>query len=152
MSPLFRRTRTQPIPPADEQRWGVARGETDSGPLIVRHNETAAGFVGHPDLPVRVGFAIPLNEPQHGGLPTPDEAEAIASIEDLIVARALSSIGGIHVLTLTTGVMRELIFYTAEGRDIAGVHQEIRERVPSHEVQCLAERDPGWDSYLTFLS
>jgi hypothetical protein len=53
---------------------------------------------------------------------------------------------------LTTGVMREFVFYIAPDADIAAIHQAVRSRVSSHDVQCMAVTEPAWEAYLQFAS
>ncbi len=53
----------------DEQEWSILQGTYDDGPLIVRLNSSAKQWAGHQLLGVKLGFAIPLNEPNPGGLP-----------------------------------------------------------------------------------
>ncbi len=139
------------IPSVEVQRWSV--GQTDDGgaPLLVRFNVTARELAEHPGLPIKVGFAVPLNRPNEGGLPDADENEQLLSVEDLIVAHVLAVGIGIHALTLTNGVMKEWVFYVAAGLDIAGLHAAVRERVSSHGVQCMADREPRWDTYRQFV-
>jgi len=57
------------IPPADEQRWSVAQGEVGGCPLVVRFNESARKLAGHSGLSIKLGFAVPLNRPNHGASP-----------------------------------------------------------------------------------
>jgi hypothetical protein len=46
--------------------------------------------------------------------------------------------------------MREFVFYIASGADIGTMHQNIRRRVSTHEVQCKAVMDRSWDAYTQF--
>lgn len=140
------------VPPLETQRWAVAQVDVGGDPLIVRSNEAARELAGHPALPIKLGFAVPLNRPNEGGLPDGDENQQLAEVEDLIAARVLASAPGVHALTLTSGVMREVVFYVTPGLDIVGLHASVQESVPSHTVQCLAVEDPGWQSYLEFIS
>ncbi|MBL8860048.1 MAG: DUF695 domain-containing protein [Planctomycetes bacterium] len=139
------------IPPEDEQRWSVAQSEYDGGPLLVRFNESARVWAGHPGLPIKLGFAIPLNRPHEGGMPDADENRELTAVEDLIAQRVLTDSVALHVMTLTTGVMKEYVFYTARGMDIAGLHARLREEVSSHEVQCMADEEPDWVSFRSLV-
>jgi hypothetical protein len=53
-------------------------------------------------------------------------------------------------MTLTTGVMKEFVFYIPSGRDIAGLHSALRAEVPTHDVQCMAVKEPNWNSFREF--
>ena len=74
------------LPPISDpsQTWGVAQGNYGGGPLIVRFSHRAKEWCSHPDLPIKLGFAVPLNSPSEGGLPDPAENERLDDIEDII--------------------------------------------------------------------
>lgn len=139
------------IPPRDAQRWTVAEGDVGGGPLIVPSNDAARELAGHPDLPIKLGLAVPLNRPAPGGLPDADENAELGRVEDLIVERVLAAGVAVHAMSLTTGVMKEFVFYVAPGMDIATVHTRLRDEVSSHDVQCMAVKDPKWASYREFV-
>lgn len=140
------------LPPLSDEshRWGVAELGFDSSPLIVRYNESARSWIGHSGLPIKLGFAIPLNFPNEGGLPDPDENEQLSIVEDTIVQEIASRTIALQALALTTGVMKEFVFYIPRGVDIKSIHESIQAAVESHEVQCMAVTDPKWDSYSQF--
>ncbi len=144
-------SRESELPPPDQQRWGVAQGEFEGAPLIVRYNITAGKWAGHAGLPVKLGFAIPFVRPNAGGLPDAGEDDDLGHIEDLVVREVLSAVRGVYALALTTGVMKEFIFYISPGGDIATLHARIRSQVAGHEVQCMAVEEPAWTSYRTFV-
>ena len=148
--PFSKKHRELTIPPDEEQLWSVAQGETEGGLLLVRYNESAGELAGHPGLPIKLGFALPLNHPDKGGLPDAEENGQLLAIEDVILGQVLSATTGIHALTLTTGLMKEFVFYIAPGADIAKLHADLREAVTSHDVQCIAVEEPGWDTYRDF--
>jgi hypothetical protein len=149
--PFTKKSRKLDLPAADQQRWGVGQAEDDGAPLMVRFNQTAGEWAGHADLPIRLGFAVPLNHPNEGGLPNPAENAELFAVEDVICRHVSAKALGLHALTLTTGVMKEWVFYVAPGADIARLHEEIRSQVASHDVQCLAVEDQRWDSYRAFV-
>jgi hypothetical protein len=150
MWPFSKKSRPLELTPDDQHRWSVAQGDYEGAPLIVRYNHTAADWVGHPDLPVKLGFAIPLVHPNQGGGPNPEENAELGTIEDLISQEVLSKTRGVHALTLTTGMMKELVFYIAPGADIGTLHEGIQSRVKSHDVHCVALEEANWESYRAF--
>ena len=139
------------IPPVDEQRWSVVQGEVGGGPLVVRFNESARKLVGNSGLPIKLGFAVPLNRPHRGGFPDAAENQALGAVEDLVAQRVLASSVGLHAMTLTTGEMKEFVFYIAPGLDITRLHEALRKEVPSHDLQCMAVEEPGWESFRGFV-
>jgi hypothetical protein len=135
------------LPALDASMWSVARGEYDGGPLIVRFNTDAKEWVGHPGLPIKLGFAIPLNRPNEGGLPEPAENEQLGEVEDLIYRAVGAATKAVPALVLTNGVMKELVFYIPEGVDIKTLHESIAASVSTHEVQCIAVVENDWRTY-----
>ena len=135
------------LPPVDEQPWSIARGEVDGDPVVVRFNEFARKLAGHPDLFVKLSFAVPLNLRGERGLPDAAENEALGVVEDVIAQRVLASSLGLHAMTLTTGSMREFIFYIAPGSNLAELHEALRMEVRSHDLQCMAVKEPKWQSF-----
>ena len=134
----------------DHHSWGVAEADFDSSPLIIRYNESAHSWVGHSDLPIKLGFAIPLNSQSEHGLPDPAENDQLNEVEDIIIREIALRTHGLQALALTTGVMKEFVFYIPRGVDIEAIHEAIQAVVDTHEVQCIAEEEPGWDSYKQF--
>jgi hypothetical protein len=135
---------------SDVYQWEVGLIESDEGPMIIRKNATAKKWAKHASLPIKLGFAIPLNSPNQGGLPDPAENERMDEIEDMIVAALADVATGIQVLTITNGVMKEFVFYVAEGLDIGKVHQQLQADCTTHDVQCIAEREKNWETYAAF--
>ena len=76
MWPFSKKIRKLEPPIDDEQRWSVALGRTREGPVLVRFNETAGEWVAHPDLPIKLGFAVPLNRPNEGAAGSSRERRA----------------------------------------------------------------------------
>lgn len=148
--PFSKKDRNLIIPPVEEQRWSVAQADAGGTPLLVRFNQAARELAGHPGLPIKLGFAVPFNRPNEGGLPDAEENEQLAAVEDLIAGEVLSKGAGIHALTLTNGVVKEYVFYVASNLDIAALHVSVRDRVSSHDIQCIAIHEPGWESYREF--
>lgn len=140
------------LPPLsnDASTWGVAEADLGSTPLVVRYNESAREWIGHSELPIKLGFAIPLNSPNEGGLPDPDENAVLGDVEDTLAREVESRTKGLHALVLTTGVMKEFVFYIPNGVDIKAIHEAAQAAITTHEVQCMAVVEPNWDSYVEF--
>ncbi len=138
-----------PVASADH-RWIIIKATYDDLPLIIRLNSTAREWLGHASLGIKLGFAVPLNAPDQGGLPTPEENQELNDLEDIILQEVDRGAKGIYALILTTGTMREFVFYVAAGANIGAIHQAIQRRVSTHDVQCMAVKDPAWDAYTRF--
>jgi hypothetical protein len=149
--PFTKKSGNVDLPADEQQRWGIAQAEHDEAALLVRFNESAREWAGHADLPIRLGFAVPLKRPNKGGMPDAAENAELLSIEDVICRYVSEKMVGLHVLTLTTGVMKEWVFYVARGADIATLHGDVRSEVASHDVQCMAVEERRWESYQNFV-
>ncbi len=139
-----------PSLPDDQHKWSVAEAGLDSSPLIIRCNVSARDWVGSDLLPIKLGFAIPLNAPNEGGLPDPEENAQLAEIEETVVREVAARTPGVFALVLTTGVMREYVFYVPRDVDIEAIHRSIQSRVATHDVQCMAVVESDWASYSQF--
>jgi hypothetical protein len=47
--------------------------------------------------------------------------------------------------------MREFVLYTAAGDWIEDFHHDLQAAVPSHEIQVMAQTDPKWKVYGSFV-
>jgi hypothetical protein len=135
---------------AGDDRWSVIQGRMDGDQILFRINETANKWVGHPEMNLKLGFAIPLNQPTPGGIGTPEENKVLLEIEDLICKTVEDRCTGIHVLAISDGRMKEFVFYIVPGQDLKQMHLEIQDKVKTHEVQCIGEIEKKWESYVYF--
>lgn len=131
-----------------EDRWTIAKGENDGKPILVRVNSTAKEYAGHPELPVRLGIAIPLHAPREDGLPNPTELEQLGDIENRLHAEVAKA--GRVVLVITTGGMREFVSYVRAPDAAERIVQSVQAGTTTHEVQHYAASDPKWELYDQF--
>ena len=139
---------TLPAIMPDGNDWSVSLVD-DDGPWIIRFNHSAEPWVGHSSLPVKLGFAIPLIKSNPGGMPDPEENKALVAVEDVIKSAVQDATIGVHVVTNTTGIMKELLFYIPKNVDIKTLHESLVAAVATHDVQCIAEMEPKWPTYKT---
>lgn len=132
--------------------WQISQGTSGETPIIVRRNTHLEPFAGETALTLKIGFAIPLNTPIPGGLPDPDENEAISNLEDIIFDALRASGPSVFALVISTGTFKEFVFYAQPGIDIKTVHEELVQNIKSHEIQCYAEMDPKWETYKEFVT
>jgi len=71
-------------------------------------------------------------------------------IEVTILREVEAKAMGIHALVLTTGTMKEFVFYITDNVDVGSIHKAIQSAVSTHEIQCIAVKDPDWDAYKQF--
>jgi Family of unknown function (DUF695) len=132
--------------------WQVSQGESGGSPIVVRINTRLKPFAGNTELTLKIGFALPLNSPNEGGLPDPAENQILADVEDKI-ADALASAGDVvQALAITTGTFKEFVFYGKPNLDIKTTHERLMSEIKSHDLQCYAEMDPNWDTYKEFAN
>jgi hypothetical protein len=135
---------------AEADRWSVIQGVMDGDQILFRINDTANKWVGHPEMNLKLGFAIPLNNPQPGGLATPEENKVLQEVEDLIFKTVEERCTGIQVLAISDGRMKEFVFYIVPGQDLKQMHLGIQDQVKTHEVQCIGQIEKKWESYVYF--
>ena len=133
-----------------ESKWTVLEGAHGGRPLFARRNDSASNLAGHPEYRFRIGVAVPLKCPNEHGLPGKDEMSELSAIEDTLVPRLESDQRSLQVLAITTGGVREFVFYTRDPAFSQRVLDALRSEVTSHEVQAYIEEDPKWDAYAQF--
>lgn len=105
---------------------------------------------GHPEYRFRMGIAVPLNNPNQEGLPSNDEMEQLNIIEDSLTNHLEADQVSLEVLAITTGGMREFIFYTRNPKTAITLLETLQKEISSHELQHYVEDDPNWDLYKEF--
>ncbi len=131
-----------------EDFWSVASGKYEGKPIVIRRNTTARTYARHPDLPFRLGIAVPLHNPDADGLAQGDEVEQLHEIEDRLEV-ALGAFGR-KVVVISTDGMREFISYVRSAPLAERVASTVRAATATHEVQHYVEPDPQWSAYFEF--
>lgn len=132
-----------------EDRWSLAQGENNGRPMIVRVNSSAKDYTGHPELPIRLGIAIPLHAPNEYGFPGEVESEQLGDIEDRLF-EAIGSSGRV-VLIITTSGMREFVSYVRSPEVAKQVVQSVQTGTTTHQVQHYAQADAKWELFGQFV-
>jgi hypothetical protein len=104
--------------------WSVAQGRLEGEPVIVRVNDNLKPFAGKSDHTLKIAFAVPLNRPNPGGLPSPEEKEQCGPIEHRIVQVPRESGSVVQALAITMGTFKEFVFYTKpkSSADVRAIH------------------------------
>jgi len=134
--------------PADS-RWTVLKGEYSGRPMFVRRNESAKNLQGHAEFVFRLGVAIALLHPSNEGLPQDDEFQVLDAIEDCLCGRFERNQESLLVLAITTGGMREFVFYTRDPTIIDSL-EDIKNLFPTHQITSYLAEDRTWDLYREF--
>ena len=127
-----------------EDTWSIAQGESQGKPMFARVNVSAGAQAGDPQLPTRLGIAIPLKAPNEHGFPHGSEFGELDAIEERIVGALRANEGGCLVLVITTGGMREFVSYVQSPAAGEAAVAQVRSATATHEVQHYTEPDAEW--------
>jgi len=132
--------------------WSVVHGQLNGVPMFLRVRQDPRPGLARAAYAHRVGFAVPLRAPDSSGLPQGSEFEELARIEDLLVSVLEAAGKSIQVLSITTGGMREFVFYTSDPDGVRAALPALQSRVRSHQLQSYIKPDPDWEVYGHFSS
>jgi hypothetical protein len=146
------KTKHPEIPEAGvDQSWTVFQGEFDGKPLIARANVALKPFVGHPKYSHQVGVAVPFRTPDENGFPQSEEAAELMDIEDKICSELEVANQSLFAVVITTGGMREFVFYTSDPKGVEVKLKNLRETIHGHTIQGMIRPDHDWDVYREFV-
>ena len=128
----------------------MLQGSREGRALIARFNEGVREGAGHPNYGIQVGVAVPLKNPDANGFPSVDETKQLDAVEDELIS--LAGDRALLVGVITTSGMREFVLYTGIGDWIPQFHKDLQARIDHHEVQMMAQHDPEWRIYKTFVN
>lgn len=132
--------------------WSVAQGVIDGKPIFTRYRSGINEAIGHPNYPFQIGIAIPLNSPTEDGLPANEEGNRLGQIEDAISAVLQLHDETVFVLSITTGGMREFVFYASEWKPeyYEAKVKEAGKSFAEHDLQFMMQPDKNWDTFRQF--
>ena len=131
--------------------WNVGQGEYEGDPIILRINASLNDFVGDSEYNLKIGVAIPLNNPDPGGMPDPEENEVLAEYEDRIGNIINQHGSAVQALAITMGTFKEYVFYATRETNVKLAHEQMMAEIDTHEVQCYAEVEKDWATYSQWL-
>lgn len=130
--------------------WSISQGQQNGKVMIVRSNTGYKEFGSVPGYEHQVGIAIRLKEVEETGLPTPAEGELLWDLEDTICESLEEEAESLFVATITTGGMREFVFYTREPLSVKRRFEQLQKQVTSHEMQLMIQPDRVWGAFARF--
>ncbi len=137
--------RKKTYPPKDQltvvETWTVAQGEYGGKPLITRFNSGLTDLAAHPEYRYQIGIAIPLNTPREDGLPTSEEDQALSVIEDALADSLQQDKESLFAGVLSTGGMREFVFYTSNPEAARDRIKVLQEAFKSHTLHAMIRQD-----------
>ncbi len=130
-----------------ESIWSILQGQENGRPMIFRRNVSAKTLSVNSEYVHRVGVAIPRLKPNEMGLPLKEEMEELSRIETALCEQLEKDQMAIMVLVITTGGMREFVFYTRIPEMVDPILDDIRKKFSTHVIQSYIEEDKTWLVY-----
>jgi hypothetical protein len=127
--------------------WSITEGKHSGGTMIIRTNTGYRDYGSVPCYEHQVGIAIPLRSPEETRLPGAAEGAVLGDLEDVICSSLEEQAESLFVAVITTGGMREFVFYTREPHRVEQRVGELRQRITSHEIQLMIQLDKSWRVY-----
>jgi hypothetical protein len=149
MWPFSKKTRAPERLPIDGP-WSVLEGEHKGQILVVRSNTGYKGFGRVAGYEHQVGIAVPLRAPEPNGLPSRAENAELEAIEKSICAELEFEAESLLVAIISTGGMREFVFYTRDPKQVERRFDFLRKRIPTHQIQLMIQADKRWKVYARF--
>jgi len=132
-------------------RWEMfKRGTSDGHLAYIRGNTALRELKDRQRFPYRVGFAVAFLKPNAYGLPTDDEARELMALENDIDRAMSGKKLGFLALVITTGGMREYVFYSNQPDAVRAQIKKMGGRMHGREVRSYVTADPGWEVYFRF--
>jgi hypothetical protein len=127
--------------------WSIGEGQNNGQIMIVRSNTGYREFGNVPGYDHQVGIAVPLKKAETTGLPSPAEDALLGEVEDVICNSLEEHAESLLVAVISTGGMREFVFYTREPQRVQQRFEQLRTRITSHEIQLAIQPDRTWRIY-----
>lgn len=134
-----------------KSKWSILTGQEFEKPIIVRRNNSVQQYAENSAFIYRVGITVLLLKPNEVGLPSKEEVESLNQIEDELTNQLEKEGKSIQVLVITTGGMREFVYYSRNSKFIEQVIYNTRKKFPSHEIQFYVKEDKEWSIYKEFV-
>jgi hypothetical protein len=134
-----------------QEDWSISQGIYDENVIFIRINNGLRKLAGHPEYAHQVGIAVPLNNPNEHGLPESDEGEELGVIEEHLLDSLLTDNESLFVGAITTGGMREFVFYTSSPEQVVNKFKTIQKIISTHELQLLIQLDKDWRTFKNLL-
>lgn len=115
--------------------------------MFVRTNTGYREFKSVPGYEHQVGIAVPLGEAEGNELPGPADLAQLDEIEDILSSSLEEQAESLFVAVITTGRMREFVFYTRDPHRIEQRVDQLRKRITTHELQLIIQFDKTWRIY-----
>ena len=91
-----------------------------------------------------------MRDPDANGLPSTEEDLELGDVEDALCGLLESDASTLLVAVITTGGMREFVFYTRKPKEVETAFESLRQSITSHEIQLMIQPDKRWNTYSQF--
>ncbi len=134
--------------------WSIAQGVIDDKPVFIRYCGGLNTNINKFKYPFQIGIAAPLLNPTMDGLTNNEEAKQLWQIEDELISSLTEKYEIIPVLFITTGGMREFVFYVSEWKpeEIEVTIKEVERKTNHHKLQFIMQEDREWKTYEFFTT
>lgn len=132
------------------EEWIVATGVVEGKSAITRFDHGLKAVLAHPSFRTRIGIAVPFTHPTENGLPGQEEIDQLSELEDAIRIRLREGNESLFAGVITTGGMREFVFYTSSEAGAVARIESLRRETTHHEIQHVLNDDPDWQVFKTF--
>ena len=143
----FKKTALSPYQLPFDGPWSIYEGQHNGRIMLVRSNIGYRELGNVPRYEHQVGIAVPLRKAETNGLPLPAEDALLAEVEDAICSSLEEQAESLFVAVITTGGMREFVFYTRAPQSVHRRFEQLRSRITSHEMQLMVQADRTWRVY-----
>ena len=127
--------------------WAIKECEYNGKVMIVRSNAGYQKVGSVPGYEHQVGIAVPFRAPETTGLPSTEENIVLTAIEATICPALEEQAESLLVAIITTGGMREFVFYTHAPQSVLQRFEQLRQGITSHEIQLMIQSDKDWAIY-----
>lgn len=128
--------------------WGVAQGNNQGQPMIIRYPQWAKSQVGHSDYPWRIGIAAPFG-PGTDWCKANETESRHKQLEDRAIELLCSELQSVPALVITTPQFRELVFYCKSPERTEHTLNSLCGSFADIRAARIIERDPEWNVFLS---
>lgn len=145
MFSLFKKKKYLPLSDYPES-WSIITEKITH--TVIRINLGYKDAIAHPDYPIKMGIAIPVEEHDEIIMGIKSEIEDI--LNDILLKKNDGALVAI-ISGLEGQKFIEFLSYTKRGGiNFAKIHQDIKDKFKDYEIQMYADNDVKWEAYRSF--
>jgi hypothetical protein len=141
-----------PITFTPENRWTSKCTRCGGNPMNVKINRGLDSLSKVRTFRYQAAISVILKHPLENGLPGEDEKVELESIEKVIVSQLAATGRAVYGLEVQGNRRADYIFYTDEKRAVRAAFANIKDAIPSHQVEFSLKPDQKWYSYRWYSS